>query len=72
MVFVGFLQNLHENIGSANLHETFVKFGKILWCKVEMHDGKRKGYGFVHFETEKAANSAIEKVNGMLIEDKQV
>ena len=72
MVFVGFLQNLHENIGSADLHETFVKFGNILSCKVEMHDGKRKGYGFVHFEMEKAANLAIEKFNGMLIEDKQV
>lgn len=37
-----------------------------------MHDGKRKGYGFVHFEMERAANSAIEKVNDMLKEDKQV
>ena len=72
MVFVGFLQNLHENIGSADLHETIVKFGNILSYKVEMHDEKRKGYGFVHFETEKAANSTIEKVNSMLIEDKQV
>ena len=72
MGFVGCLQNLHENIGNASLHDTFIKFGNILSCKVATHDGKSKGYGFVHFETEESANEAIEKVNGMLIEGKQV
>lgn len=67
-----FIKNLHENIGNASLHDTFVKFGNILSCKVATQDGKSKGYGFVHFETEEAANAAIENVNGMLIEGKQV
>lgn len=67
-----FIKNLHENIGNASLHDTFIKFGNILSCKVATHDGKSKGYGFVHFETEESANEAIEKVNGMLIEGKQV
>lgn len=31
-----------------------------------------KGYGFVHFETEEVAKRAIEKVNGMLLNDKKV
>ena len=31
-----------------------------------------KGYGFVHFETQEAADQAIQKVNGMLLNDKKV
>lgn len=31
-----------------------------------------KGYGFVHFETEEVAKRAIDKVNGMLLNDKKV
>lgn len=34
--------------------------------------GDSKGYGFVHFETEDAANQAIQKVNGMLLNGKKV
>lgn len=31
-----------------------------------------KGYGFVHFETQEAANRAIETMNGMLLNDRKV
>ena len=41
------------------------------WQIVTDENGS-KGYGFVHFETEEAARSAIEKVNGMLLNDKKV
>jgi len=30
------------------------------------------GFGFVHFETQKAAENAIQKVNGMMINNKKV
>ena len=34
--------------------------------------GNSKGYGFVHFETQDAADNAISKVNGLLLNDKKV
>ena len=34
--------------------------------------GVSKGYGFVHFETQESADMAIQKVNGMLLNDKKV
>ena len=34
--------------------------------------GHSKGFGFIHFETQEAANSAINKVNGTLLADKKV
>ncbi|KAH9327202.1 hypothetical protein KI387_007380, partial [Taxus chinensis] len=64
--------NLHESISHATLQDTFIKFGNILSCKVVMQDGKSKGYGYVHFESEEAATAAIENVNGTVIEGKQV
>ncbi|KAJ7540572.1 hypothetical protein O6H91_10G022100 [Diphasiastrum complanatum] len=67
-----FIKNLDESIDNKALYDTFIAFGNILSCKVAMQDGKSKGYGFVHFDTDEAANLAIEKVNGMLLEGKKV
>ena len=35
-------------------------------------EGNSRGFGFVHFETEDAANTAIAKVHGMLLNGKKV
>lgn len=35
-------------------------------------DGKSKGYGFVHFESNDSAAKAIDTVNGMLLADRKV
>ena len=51
---------LRRSIGHKALHEAFVSFGSILSCKVMTdEEGRSKGYGFVHFEEEAAANLAI-------------
>uniref|UniRef100_A0A6T8JM21 PABP n=1 Tax=Proboscia inermis TaxID=420281 RepID=A0A6T8JM21_9STRA len=69
-----FVKNLHTSIDNKQLYDTFSLFGNILSCKVvtEPQSGDSKGYGYVHYETAEAANAAIEKLDGMLIDGQEV
>lgn len=68
-----FIKNLDPQIDNKALHDTFSAFGNILSCKIALDEsGQSKGYGFVHYETEEAAEMAIQKVNGMLLNDRKV
>ncbi|KAJ6679079.1 POLYADENYLATE-BINDING PROTEIN [Salix purpurea] len=67
-----FIKNLDKGIDHKALHDTFSSFGNILSCKIATDvSGQSKGYGFVQFDSEEAAQNAIDKLNGMLINDKQ-
>eukprot|EP00262_Sarcandra_glabra_P012238 TRINITY_DN3114_c0_g2_i1.p1 TRINITY_DN3114_c0_g2~~TRINITY_DN3114_c0_g2_i1.p1 ORF type:complete len:659 (+),score=142.30 TRINITY_DN3114_c0_g2_i1:326-2302(+) len=68
-----FIKNLDKAIDNKALHDTFSVFGNILSCKIATDpSGQSKGYGFVQFDQEEAAQNAINKLNGMLLNDKQV
>ncbi|KAK6121421.1 hypothetical protein DH2020_044846 [Rehmannia glutinosa] len=68
-----FIKNLDKDIDHKALHETFSSFGSILSCKVATNSsGQSMGYGFVQYASEESAQQAIEKLNGMLLNGKQV
>jgi len=63
-----FIKNLDKSVDHKALYDTFSDFGNILSCKVALDEkGVSKGYGFVHYETQKMADNAIAKVNGCKI-----
>ncbi|XVF39895.1 hypothetical protein PTKIN_Ptkin01aG0069700 [Pterospermum kingtungense] len=68
-----FIKNLDKSIDHKALHETFSSFGNILSCKISTDgSGQSKGYGFVQFDNQESAQNAMDKLNGMLINGKQV
>ncbi|XP_051676021.1 polyadenylate-binding protein 4-like [Oryctolagus cuniculus] len=67
-----FIKNLDKSIDNKSLYECFSAFGKILSSKVMSDDRGSKGYAFVHFQSQSAADRAIEEMNGKFLKDCKV
>lgn len=68
-----FVNHLAKSIDNKQLSDTFSMFGNILSCKVSANSKRESlGYGFVHYETEESALTAIAKVDGKVIAGEKV
>ncbi|XP_019194171.1 PREDICTED: polyadenylate-binding protein 4-like [Ipomoea nil] len=67
-----FVKNLAPSVTSAQLESMFSKYGTILSCKVAEENGKSKCFGFVQFETQNSAISAISSLHGAVFEGKKL
>jgi len=68
-----FIKNLDKKIDRKSLFDTFTQFGHILSCKIELDEhNESKGYGYIQFQTQEAAERAVEKVNGKILVGKKV
>ena len=65
------ISNLNPSIDNRALFDTFKAFGQILSSNV-LRDNEGRSTGYVQYETQEAADLAIQKVNGMLIGGNQV
>ncbi|XP_077717147.1 polyadenylate-binding protein 4-like [Canis aureus] len=59
-----FIKNLDRSVDDKALFERFSAFGKILSSKVVSDERGSRGYAFVHFQEQSAADRAIEHMNG--------
>ncbi|XP_077362195.1 polyadenylate-binding protein 1A-like isoform X2 [Festucalex cinctus] len=67
-----FVKNLDRSIDNNVLYDIFSFFGNIMSGKVVCDENGSKGYGFVHFQTQEAAERAIVEMNGKLIKDRKI
>ncbi|XP_061674567.1 polyadenylate-binding protein 1A-like isoform X2 [Syngnathoides biaculeatus] len=67
-----FIKNLDRSLDNNVLYDIFSFFGNILSGKVVCDENGSKGYGFVHFETQEAADRAIAEMNGKSLKDRKI
>ena len=69
-----YVGNLPYTVTSDSLKTTFSEYGDIVDAVVitDRASGRSKGFGFVEFADEKAAQKAVEEMNGKEMEDRKL
>ena len=70
-IFVG---NLPWSVRDLDLKEAFLDYGEIIECAVimERDTGRSRGYAFITYTTEEAAQAAIAAMNGIEMEGRKI
>lgn len=70
-IYVG---NVHEQLGENDVRSVFEAFGTVRYCHLTLDPatGGHKGYGYVEYECEQAANSAIASLNNFELAKKSL
>ncbi|MFI5308832.1 MAG: RNA recognition motif domain-containing protein, partial [Polyangiales bacterium] len=69
-----FVGNLSYSTTNERLQEAFSQFGEVLSATVIMDraTGQSRGFGFVEYEAETAAKSAIDSLNGTVLDGRSI
>jgi len=69
-----YIGNLPYSATNESLTDEFSKFGTVESVKIitDRDTGRSKGFGFVEMATDEEAQSAIEKLNGVEFEGRQI
>ena len=67
-----FIRNLPFQVNWQMLKDRFSEFGKVLYAEIKMENGKSKGCGIVKFSNSQEAESAIMRMNGKVIDGREI
>ncbi|KAM9986391.1 hypothetical protein ACTFIY_010800 [Dictyostelium cf. discoideum] len=69
-----FIGNLDADVDERILHDTFSRFGTIIFTPKVMRDenGVSKGFAFINFDSFEASDAAIEAMNGQFLCNKPI
>ena len=70
-IYVG---NLNYGVEDNDLQTLFEEFGTVQSSNVivDKHNGRSKGFGFVNMEDHDEATEAINKLNGTVLEEREI
>ncbi len=69
-----FVGSLSWDTNDDNLHEAFSQFGEIVEAKVicDRDSGRSRGFGFVTFNDDEAADKAVAEMNGFELDGRAI